>query len=156
MQTNALIISFWDICLENLPVGNFRSSVLPPTDAARLIEEARGERRLSCVSGTDLLAPYHEKRKQNQVELCSVLAEHFGITLTLEDFIGSAVESYRSITPLECAKVGPHCSLLVITCAYEMSTKNGAGAEFKISSDTVRFNLIEASDALCANRKDTA
>jgi hypothetical protein len=64
-----LLLSSWNICLDNLPEG-----------------EAQQANRISCVSQDDLLAPYHERELSNHNALCAVLGEHFGIKLSPEDF----------------------------------------------------------------------
>jgi hypothetical protein len=56
MNSGKLFVSFWDLCLDNLPFGEFSHSCMSPCEARFCIEQARKEGRLLCVSRDDLLA----------------------------------------------------------------------------------------------------
>ena len=61
MNSQKLFISFWNICLDNLPEGTFIRRRITPDDARRYIEQARLANALLGVSDDDLLATYHER-----------------------------------------------------------------------------------------------
>ena len=105
MSTGKLFISFWNICLENLPEGTFARSRLTPDEAKLSIEQAREKGVLVCLSQDDVLAPYRKREHDNHAALCRVLDEHFGIRLSLKDFCieyeNDGERSY-SVNPLNC------------------------------------------------------
>jgi len=147
-MSDNLFISFWDICLDNLPEGTFMHRRLSPADAKRCIEQARQENRLLCLSNNDLLAPYKERERKNHEALCDVLAEHFGIALSLKDFVSKDEDDgLYTINPLNCAQVHGHDRLLVITCAYGMAENdNDTPLKLKIEPTTVKFHLFESKE----------
>jgi hypothetical protein len=51
-----LFLSFWDLCLDNLPEGAFTHRRITPDEARTLLEQARQEKRLLVVTCHDLLA----------------------------------------------------------------------------------------------------
>ncbi|MBL4647321.1 MAG: hypothetical protein JKY99_12800 [Rhizobiales bacterium] len=81
-----LTLSFWDICLGNLPEGNCIKRKLDPTKAAERISAAVSDVSLLAASGNILFAPYHETALSNTKELCNVLASGFGISIPIEVF----------------------------------------------------------------------
>jgi hypothetical protein len=66
MDTGALYLSFWDICLDNLPEGVFARKRIAAGEARYRIERARAENKLVCLSEEDLLAPYHERERKKR------------------------------------------------------------------------------------------
>lgn len=151
MTTGKLFISFWNICLDNLPEGNFRRRPLLPDDARRCIEEARQKGGLACVSEEDLMAPFRNRELKKHEALCRVRGEHFGITLSVKDFCtksGEDDDAVYHIYPLGLATVNQQNRLLIVTCLYEMVEKirptKGELPVFPIATDSVRFHLIEA------------
>jgi len=78
MTAGTLFVSFWSLCLDNLPEGDFTRRRITPDDARLAVEQAREGKTLLCLSDTDLLAPYHERERNNHEALCRVLNEHFG------------------------------------------------------------------------------
>jgi hypothetical protein len=146
-----LFISFWNICLDNLPEGNFRRRPVPPADARRCIEEARQTGGLVCVSEHDLIAPFRKGELENHEALCRVLGEHYGITLSIEDFCSKSAEGDDAlyfIHPLSLAAVTEQDRLLIVTCNYGMrettERKKGEFPLLPIAVDSVRFHLIES------------
>jgi hypothetical protein len=108
---------------------------------------------LLCVSEADLLAPHHQWEAQNHRELCGVLEQHYGITLTLKDFMMSDEEDgLYSTSPLQIAQIRGESKLLVITCNYSMKEEQEAGEAgsvdiddwLVVAPDSVEFHLIEA------------
>ena len=91
-ERERLFVSFWHVCLENLPEGTFIHRRLTPDEARVLIDEARRVGILSGVSQEDLFAPYEKRETRNHKNLCRVLDEHYGIALSLRDFVISAEE----------------------------------------------------------------
>ena len=144
----SLFVSFWNICLDNLPLGSFHHRCLEPETARILITNAQSERKLYCVSKDDLLAPYHKRELQKYQELCEVLASHFDINLSICDFTTEKQEpdeNLMSIFPLQLAKVENDKKLLIITCAYSLSeSRQVTSNSFKVAPDSVKFHIIEA------------
>lgn len=147
MNSEKLYVSFWHICLDNLPEGTFKHSKITLGKARRLIERTRAENTLFCVSDDDLLAPYHKKARDDHEALAQILTNHYGIMLSLEDFCGKTDgdESLYFITPLNCVQVQDQDRLMVVTCDY---TLTGSGADlrsrFNLEPTTVEFHLFEA------------
>src|SRR5438105_3741861 len=102
MATDRLFLSFWHICLDNLPEGTFIRRQIASADAKQQIEQARREGRLLCLSEDDLVAPYAEHERENHAALCRVLQHDFDIELSLEDFVpkrSHGNDSYYAILP---------------------------------------------------------
>ena len=127
-----LYVSFWDLCLDNLPQGRFERRVIGAGEASAMICAARADKTLLCVSKDDLLAPYRTKERRRHQELCTVLRASYNCPLRFEDFLttlddeGTAVQS---ITPLQVAELQPRDRLLVVTCDYQLADKTKASAE---------------------------
>lgn len=142
-----LFVSFWNICLDNLPEGAFRRRRITSDHAKRYIERARQGNRLLCLSDDDLLAPYQKHARENHKALCRVLTEHFGIALSLRDFMSKHEadgDPCYSVNPLSCARVSGHNQLLVVTCLYVFGTKSkGKTLPLEIDPATVEFQMIE-------------
>ena len=80
------------------------------------------------------------------------MAEHFGIALSLKDFLSEDEEDgdpLYSVNPLNCVQVSDGARLLVVTCAFVLgkTKKKNAPPLFKIAPKTVEFHLIEAEGA---------
>ncbi len=109
-----LYVSFWDLCLDNLPQGRFERRVIGAGEASAMICAARADKTLLCVSKDDLLAPYRTKERRRHQELCTVLRASYNCPLRFEDFLttlddeGTAVQS---ITPLQVAELQPHATI---------------------------------------------
>lgn len=73
-MSTRLYLSFWHVCLENLPEGEFERSVFGADDARAMIRSARTDKALFCVSKDDLLAPYRTKKRRRHEELCEFLS----------------------------------------------------------------------------------
>lgn len=143
-----LFVSFWNLCLENIPEGTFVHRRLTPDEARRLIDDARRAGTLSGVSEEDLFAPYKKSKKSDHGRLCRVLGEHHRITLSLRDFVIRAEEEgerYHSIHPLQFAEVDDASRLLVVSCHYTLPEQRKKGAlDFDIDPGSVTFHLFEA------------
>lgn len=151
MSTRKLFVSFWSICLTNLPEGAFRRRRIEPDDARLCIDEARRENMLLCVSDADLGAPYKEREAKNHEALCRVLSSHFGIMLSLKDFFSahdSDGDTLHFVNPLNCLYIQGDSRLLVINCTYVLRENAGARPAaldmFDIDPATVEFNIIES------------
>jgi hypothetical protein len=145
-----LFVSFWDLCLENLPEGGFVRRRVAPGEARALIAQAREAQRLLCVSETDLMAPYHERERDNHAQLRRALEDQYEIVLSLEDFCDKSEEDGEDlyfINPLSCAQVQGADRLMIVTCAYAFAEGRVAGADlrFEIAPDSIAFHLIEAT-----------
>jgi hypothetical protein len=54
---NDKLLSFWDLCLGNMPQERFEQRTLTASEARTLIARPAPTRRLLCVSREDLIAP---------------------------------------------------------------------------------------------------
>jgi hypothetical protein len=141
-----LFVSFWELCLDNFSFGKFVHYCVQPQEAASLIERARAENRLRGVCEPDLLAPYEERERKRHEQLCEVLRSHWGIDLTLDDFLTQGEdegETFYSVYPLEFARVEGNARLMVVTCAYTLP--ESLGQSWQIDRDSVAFHLIEVA-----------
>jgi hypothetical protein len=150
MQPGHLFVSFWHILLSNLPVGSFVHRRISADEARALIETARTAGSLSCVSKADLLAPERRKAAADQDELREVLAQHYGIALSSDDFLSALdaegeEDAGRQVTrPLDLVAVTGSARLLVIGCYYKWPKQRKARElRFEIAPDTVTFHLFE-------------
>jgi hypothetical protein len=150
MKPGQLFVSFWDLCLENLPVGTFSRRRIPGGEAKPIIEQARRDGSLRCVTGDDLLAPYKKRERKNHDNLCRALGEHFGIELSLRDFVDKHEidgEDSFTIHPLDFARVRGGDRLMVVTCDFTMAKEKGDELlAFDIAPDSVKFHVFEAVD----------
>jgi len=146
-----LYVSFWHLCLDNLPDGRFERRTIPAAAASAMIRAARAGGTLRCVSQDDLLAPYKVRERRRHEELGSVLGSSYDCPLHIEDFL-CAVDDEKpgrvSIRPLQVAELEPGDRLLIVTCDYQLTgdAKEKVGIEdrFALAEDSVAFNLIEA------------
>lgn len=148
MDEGKLFVSFWELCLDNLPLGTFTHRRISAEEARVAIQQSLQDGRLLCVSGADLLAPYRKHERENHSALRKVLGENFGIALTISDFL-IAVEDgddpLQSITPLSCVKIRDNDRLMVITCSYTFGKKTQGPLAFDIEPSTVEFHLLESA-----------
>jgi hypothetical protein len=147
-ESSTLFVSFWHVCLANLPIGTFCHRRLNLEEARGLISQAQQEERLRCVSNDDLLAPYHDRALKRHRELCDVLQSQCEINIVLKDFVWDGTDDegkpLYSITPLQIVQVQENQKLLVITCAYEwLGTKEEIENAFKVSLESIEFHLFE-------------
>jgi hypothetical protein len=150
-MANRLYVSFWDLCLDNLPQAQFERRVIGAGDASQMIRAAHADKSLLCVSKDDLLAPYRAKKRRRHEELCAVLRASYDCPLRLEDFLTTFDDqetAVESITPLQVAELKPGDRLLVVTCNYQLvdKTKRNGDLEdcFVLAADSVGFHLIAA------------
>ena len=150
-MVNRLYVSFWDLCLGNLPQGRFERRVLGAGDASQMIRAAHTDRSLLCVSKDDLLAPYRTKERRRHEELCAVLRASYDCPLRFEDFLTTFDDEetgVESIMPLQVAELQPGDRLLVVTCHYQLVDKTKRKGEledcFVLAADSVGFHLITA------------
>ena len=150
-MANRLYVSFWDLCLDNLPQGRFEHRVIGAGDASQMIRAARVDKTLLCVSKDDLLAPYRTKERRRHEELCAVLRASYDCSLRFEDFLNTFDDeetALESITPLQVAELKPGDRLLVVTCSYQLADKSKRNSDledcFVLAADSVGFHLIAA------------
>lgn len=130
--------------------GAIRKSQNRAADASTLINEARTDKTLQCVSHDDLLAPYKATERRRHEELCSVLRKHYDCALHLEDFLCAFDEEQPDIKttfPLDVVQLKRGDRLLIVTGGYEFlrgSAEASLEDRFVLSPDSVEFNLIEA------------
>jgi len=146
-----LYVSFWDLCLDNLPQGRFERGVIGADDASQMIRAAHTDKTLLCVSKDDLLAPYRTKERRRHEALCAVLRASYDCPLCFEDFLTTfdgEETAVESITPLQVAELKPKDRLLVVTCNYELADKTKRNGDledcFVLAADSVGFHLIGA------------
>jgi hypothetical protein len=145
-----LFVSFWDLCLDNLPQGRFECRVIGAGDAAAMIRAALAEKTLLCVSKDDLLAPYRTKERRRHEELCAVLRANYDCPLRFQDFLTTFDDEgtvVQSITPLQVAELRPRDRLLVVTCDYQLvdKTENTEPADrFVLAAESVGFHVVAA------------
>lgn len=150
-ERELLFVSFWNVCLENIPEGTFIHRRLTPDEARLLIDEARRAGTLSGVSHEDLFAPYKKDEKHDHGKLSRVLGEHYGIALSLRDFVISideGVELHHSIHPLQLVEVGDASRLMVVSCSYTLPEERKRGVlASDIDPESVTFHPFEATTA---------
>ena len=150
IASQRLIVSFWNLCLDNLPQGHFERRTITAEEVRRMIDVGREHQTLLCVSNDDLLAPYKQKQCQKQQDLCAVLNQHHHIALHIAEFLTKTADQDRSlvtIKPLQLAKLYPGDSMLVVTCGYEFSPDRrnvDIDTCFSIAVNSVEFELITA------------
>jgi hypothetical protein len=150
VRASRLYLSFWDVCIDNLPIGRFERRKLAAAEACLLIRAARENHALCCVSNDDLLAPYLQKQRRNHDALRAVLQNRFDIALRFDDFLsgyGDEDSAIQSVMPLQLARLQPGDRMLIVTCCYTLSpeTKTADAMDrFEVAEDSVGFDLIEA------------
>jgi hypothetical protein len=144
-----LLLSFWDLCLENMPQERFEQRTLTASEARTLIGEARADQALLCVSREDLFAPNRERVRQRHEALSAVLRTSYDIPLRVDDFVSGVAERdgprAGSGTP-QPACLNPSDRLLVVTCRYsflQCTEVDGGEDCFLIAQDSVTFELFE-------------
>jgi hypothetical protein len=147
--TRLLYVSFWDLCLANLPQGRFEHHVISAGEASVMICGARADRTLVCVSDDDLLAPFRAKELRRHEELCAVLSGSCDCPLHFEDFLVTSDQggvAVQSVTPLQAAELQAGDRLLIVTCDYQLAehTQDSVEVEdlFVMAPESVTFHLI--------------
>jgi hypothetical protein len=150
-MTAHLYLSFWHLCLDNLPQGQFERGVISTDNARTMIRNARIDRNLLCVSKDDLLAPYRAKERRRHEELCELLRIRYNFDIRFEDFLTTFDDdraSAQSIMPLEVVELRPKERLLIVTCNYRLIDKTDDQVDledrFVLAADSVGFHLIAA------------
>jgi hypothetical protein len=150
-MSSHLYLSFWHLCLENLPQGQFERSVISADDARAMIRDARTAKTLLCVSKDDLLAPYRTKERRRHEELCALLQTSCTLDIRFEDFLTTFDEegvSIQSVMPLEVVALRPKERLLIVTCNYRLIDKTDQHVDleerFALTADSLGFHLITA------------
>jgi hypothetical protein len=150
MNASTLYVSFWHICLPNLPLGRFIRHRLSAGEAREMIADARATRSLVCATAHDLLAPNGYAHRQRYEELCGVLRHQYGFAIGIDDFLGcpDAEDPDLAIPlPLNAIEIGFLGCLLVVDCLYQMTgrpqSSDDVPLEFEIANNSVSFSLIE-------------
>jgi len=150
-MTAHLYLSFWHLCLDNLPQGQFERGVINADDARTMIRDARTDTTLRCVSRDDLLAPYRAKERRRHEELCELLRTRYNFDIRFDDFLttfDADEASVQSIMPLEVVELRPKERLLIVTCNYRLIGKPDDHVDledrFVLAADSVGFHLIVA------------
>lgn len=144
-MTVRLFVSFWDVCLENLPVGRFERRQVTALEAKALIGNARVAQALCCTSKDDLFAPYEADALRKHEQLCAALASYYGLELSMRDFLLRHEDNTSTVMPLSLVQLSPGDCLLVIGCGYTLADGPGRlDDRFDIAEDSLTFDLIEA------------
>ncbi len=150
-MTAHLYLSFWHLCLDNLPQGQFERGVISADDAGTMIRDARTDSTLLCVSKDDLLAPYRARERRRHEELCELLRIRHNFNIRFEDFLTTIDDdgaSVQSIMPLEVVELRPKERLLIVTCNYQLTDKTDDHVDledrFVLAPDSVGFHLVAA------------
>ena len=149
MSTGTLFISFWHLPGQSAG-GTFRCRRISSDESSRYIQQFRLENKLLCVSQVDLAALTKSGEAENHEALCRVLADHFGIPLSPEDFFSrhddEEGEALYFANALSCVQIRDDRRLLVVTCNYAVAKEKTASRfpAFDIDPCTVEFHLIEA------------
>jgi len=161
--TPRLFLSFWDLCLDNLPIGRFERRQVPIDTARGLIHAARAEDRLLCVTSKDLLAPYGVKHLRRYRELCGLLAGKFSIAVGVEDFMSLEISveteppAARSVNPLQCVQLATGDQMLIATCHYVMRYEHvDVDRRLSVEPDSLKFDLIDATPGTNCDRPNSA
>jgi hypothetical protein len=145
-------VSFWHICLDNLPEGAFEHRRITPAEAKALIAQARRKKRLLGVSEDDLLAPYRKRERQNHDKLRNMLKKHFGISLSFKDFLTSddlATNGIYTINSLNTVRLRESDGLLIVSCRFTLADgKRPADLAFKLEPTSIIFHMIEARESV--------
>jgi hypothetical protein len=148
MNSERLFVSFWDICLDNFPLGEFTHRRMTSHEARLCIEQARRDGRLLCVSQDDLIAPYQKRKRDNHQALCEALQRCFGIHFSMKDFLsGSAIADDFGyiIRPLNAMQIGNGNQLLVIHCGYRLHKNEANGSlVFDVEPTSIEFHVFES------------
>ena len=118
-----LFLSFWDICLENLPLGTFEHRAISAPEAREVIQSSRATKTPQCVTSDDLLAPYRQRERRRHQALCDLLRRNYDLPLDLDDFLITLDEepAVQSIAPLQLAELQPGQRLLIVSCDYQLA-----------------------------------
>lgn len=150
-MASTLLVSLWDLCIENLPLGRFERREVSAVSASAMIRAARATGRLVCVCSIDLLAPYHARERRRHEDLCAMLHTRHDVPLSLEDFFSAAEDEGRNImhtTPLEAAELHNGDCLLVVSCNNQLKDTrhetDRVDDRFTIAEDSLSFDIIEA------------
>ena len=148
-MANRLYVSFWDLCLDNLPQGRFERRMIGAGDASQMIRAAHAHKSLLCVSKDDLLAPYRAKKRRRPEALYAVLRASYNYPLRFEDFLTASDDqetAAESIAPLRVAELKPGDRLLVVTCNYQLADNAKRNGDFEdcfaLGADAVGFHLL--------------
>lgn len=150
-MNDCLFVSFWHVCLENLPDGRFEKRAISADAATTMICAAASARSIVWVSQDDLLAPYNQKAYRRHEELCAMLRSEHGWPVQLNDFLSfSDEEPHATARPLVLAEVGPNAPLLIVSGYYEFAdrpnSKHDPEVLFAIARDSLTFHVIEQLD----------
>jgi hypothetical protein len=149
-EEGRLFLSLWHITLDNLPLGRFRHRRIAADEAHGTIAQAQKAGLLTCCSQDDLLAPYSKDKRKDTQAMCKVLGKHYGIAVTLRDFMTPPDENGSYTTfPLDFARVKGKSCLIVVTCMYMLPEQRNRAAvrprfDMEIAPDSVEFHLFES------------
>ena len=152
-MTPRVVLSFWDLCLDNLPEGRFERRTVLTDEARAMIRAAQAEGAFLAVSNDDLLAPYHARQQRRHQELCALLRKAYDIPLRFEDFLSAISDqdgTSHHTTPLQAVCLQPGDRMLIVSCGYSLSDAGASGDpndRFTIAPDSVHFDLIVALPA---------
>jgi hypothetical protein len=150
MRTGILFVSFRYLLPDNLPEGQFARRRITPEDTRRRIDRARAENRLRGVAKHNLFDPYYGSELHDHDVVCTVLEEHFGIVLDLEDFLNTGdadADCVYAVNRLDQVRLRPEDQLLVVNWRSASEEESlPATSMVEIDPQTVVFHLLEHAD----------
>lgn len=144
IRSGRLFIPFWAVDINNFPEGLLMHRKLQAEQAASLIREAISRGKCICVSDSDLLAPYKNRQRKKVQDLCALLIRALDVPISFERFLHSVEEESGtvSVLPLQAVTLAPDDALIVVECD---SVWLGAGLNFELAPDTLRFSHISSA-----------
>lgn len=139
-----LLVGFWDIALDNFPEGTFRHSKLPQTEAIEMINAVKASRTVLFGTSHDLAAPYKKRELRKTTELVSVLSQHWGLDITIDDLFSEVEDGLKHAIPMTLNDIRSDQPLIVVTCHYVWDrTTKGDDLGMSVAPDSVAFHLFE-------------
>ena len=140
----SLLVSFWDVALNNFPEGNFCHRELERSEAVNLINAVQANGTVHFGTDHDLAAPYKERRLDQAKELIGVLSS-LGIDVQIDDFFCEVVDGViRYAVPITLFDIRPDRPMIVVNCAYVIEDRSQrTPVSFAIEPGSVEFHLFE-------------
>lgn len=140
---SSLLVSFWDIALDNFPEGNFCHRKLQTSEAAQLINAVKTNGTVHFGTDHDLAAPYKKRELDNTKELIHVLSD-LGVNIRIDDFFSKVEDGVSNAIPITIFDIQHDRPMIVVTCKYSVDRSSQADVMgFAIKPDSVEFNLFE-------------
>jgi hypothetical protein len=145
-----LLVSFWDVGLDNLPIGTIHHSIISPETAREEVLKTRNQGKVICVSQEDLSAPYKKDSLEKYKHLCTILQEEFNIKIAIKEFFSEIKDEsgdrlFLHSNPLDLYRIGENQQLLVVSCSFtNFSLNRNDGITCEVAKDSVSFHLFKS------------